>query len=106
MQTVNTATTKSYQDYLLFALNDPERIAKNIEVVLEDTENLSGLLRLTLMDIMEAKIKNKTLSNEAQLAFEKLDNILVKTQGNEIYALVDFLSALGLKIKIDSDQSN
>jgi len=102
MQIVKTPTSKNYQDYLLSALNDPERIAKTIEVVLQESEDLSGLLRLTLMDIMEAKIHNNTLSNEAKLAFDKLDQILVKSNGTEIYALVALLSTLDLQIKIDS----
>ncbi len=100
MQTVKTSTTKNYQDYLLSALSDRERAAKNIEVVLEDKERLSGLLRLTLNDIIQAKIKDKTLTEEAKSNFEKIDEILAKTDGQEIYALVDLLSALGLKISI------
>lgn len=102
MQSVKTLTSKNYQDYLLSALNEPERMAKNIEVVLQDSENLSGLLILTLTDIIEAKINNNTLSNEAKLAFEKLEQILCKSDGTEIYALVRLLSTLGLQIKIDS----
>ncbi|MGI0480782.1 hypothetical protein ACN4EE_08320 [Geminocystis sp. CENA526] len=98
---MKTPTSKNYQDYLLSAFNHPERIAKTIEVVLQDSEDLSGLLRLTLTDIIEAKIKNKTLSNDAKLAFNKLDQILVNTDGTEIYAFIALLSALGLEIKID-----
>lgn len=100
MQNVKTSTTKNYQDYLLSALSDRERVAKNIEVVLEEKERLSGLLRLTLNDIIQAKIKDKTLTEEAKSNFEKIDEILAKTDGQEIYALVDLLSALGLKISI------
>lgn len=100
MQTVKTSTTKNYQDYLLSAFSNQERVAKNIEVVLEDKERLSGLLRLTLNDIIQAKIKDKNLTEEAKLNFEKIDEILSQTNGEEIYALVDLLSALGLKISI------
>ncbi|GEM_PF-4844180 len=103
MQTVKTKTSKNYQDYLLSALSDSERIAKNIEVVLEDQERLSGLLRLTLTDIIQAKVKNNNLSKEAQLSFEKLDQLLAKTDGQEIYTFIDLLSNLGLKLSIISD---
>lgn len=100
MQIVNKSTSKDYQDYLLSALSNPERIAKNIEVVLEEKERSSGLLRLTLTDIIQAKIKDNTLTEEAKLYFEKIDKILAQTDGEEIYTLVDLLSALGLKISI------
>lgn len=100
MQIVNKSTSKDYQDYLLSALSNPERIAKNIEVVLEEKECSSGLLRLTLTDIIQAKIKDNTLTEEAKLYFEKIDKILAQTNGEEIYTLVDLLSALGLKISI------
>lgn len=100
MQTVKTLTNRDYQEYLLSALSDPERIASNIEVVLEDKDHLSGLLRLTLTDIFQAKIKDNTLTDDNKLCFERLDQILANTDGKEIYALVDFLSTLGLKISI------
>jgi DNA-binding phage protein len=100
MQIGNKSTSKDYQDYLLSALSNPERIAKNIEVVLEEKERSSGLLRLTLTDIIQAKIKDNTLTEEAKLYFEKIDKILAQTDGEEIYTLVDLLSALGLKISI------
>ena len=53
MQTVKISTSRDYEEYLLAALNDPERAANNIEVVLENQERLSGLLRLTLNDIIQ-----------------------------------------------------
>ena len=100
MKTVKNLTSRNYQDYLLSALSNPERAANNLEVVLEDKERLSGLLRLTLSDIIQAKIKNNTLTDEAKLHFEKLDKILSTTDGEEIYSFIDLLSALGLKLSI------
>ena len=39
-------------------------------------------------------------SDEAKLHFEKLDKILSKTEGEEIYTFIDLLSALGFKLSI------
>ena len=91
MKTVKNLTSSDYQDYLLSALSNPERAANNLEVVLEEKERLSGLLRLTLSDIVQAKIKNNTLSDEAKLHFEKLEQILSTTNGEEIYTFIDFI---------------
>ena len=100
MKSVKDLTSRDYQDYLLSVLSKPERAANNLEVVLEEKERLSGLLRLTLSDIIQAKIKNNTLSDEAKLHFEKLEQILSKTDGEEIYTFIDLLSTLGLKLSI------
>lgn len=101
MQIVKISTSRNYEEYLLEALSNPERAANNIEVVLENKERLSGLLQLTLNDIIEAKIKNNTLTEEAKFYFDKLEQILSKTDGEEIYTFVDLLSALGFKLSID-----
>lgn len=100
MKTAKDLTNKDYQDYILSALTNPERAASNLEVALEDKERSLDLLRLTLSDIIQAKIKNNTLSDEAKLHFEKLEQILLKSNGEEIYTFLDFLSALGLKLSI------
>lgn len=100
MQSVKTPTTKSYQDYLCLALNDPERAAGNIQVALEEKERLQGLLQLTLEDIINARKNANTLSENAQLAYEKLGGILTQTDAQEIYGFIDLLEALGLKLTV------
>ena len=100
MQTVKTAPTKDYQDYLAIALNDLQRAAGNIEMALQEKERLSGMLQLTLEDIVNARKKANNLSESAQLAYEKLAAILAQTDGQEIYNFVDLLEQLGLKINI------
>ena len=100
MQTVKTAPTKDYQDYLAIALNDPQRAAGNIEMALQEKERLSGMLQLTLEDIVNARKKANNLSESAQLAYEKLAAILAQTDGQEIYSFVDLLEELGLQINI------
>lgn len=100
MQTVKTAPTKNYQDHLVIALNDPQRAAGNIEIVLQEKERLSGMLQLTLEDIINDRKKANNLSESAQLASEKLAAILAQTNGQEIYSFVDLLEELELQINI------
>lgn len=40
------------------------------------------------------------LSEEAKLSYEKLDQMLLETKAAEIYGLVEFLDALGLRIAV------
>ena len=100
MQTVKTAPTKDYQDYLVIALNDPQRAAGNIEMALQEKESLSGMLQLTLEDIINARKRANNLNESAQLAYEKLAAILTQTDGQEIYSFIDLLEKLGLNINI------
>lgn len=100
MQTVKTAPTKDYQDYLAIALNNPQRAAGNIEMALQEKERLSGMLQLTLEDIVNARKRANNFSDSAQLAYQKLAVILAQTDGQEIYSFVDLLEQLGLKINI------
>lgn len=100
MSNVKTATSKDYQDYLTIALSNAQRAAGNIEMVLEEKERLTGLLMLTIQDIVNARKNANNLTESAQLAYENLAEILIKTDGEEIYAFVDLLEALGFKLKI------
>jgi hypothetical protein len=100
MQTVKTAPTKDYQDYLVIALNDPQRAAGNIEMALQEKEPLSGMLQLTLEDIINARKRANNLNESAQLAYEKLAAILTQTDGQEIYSFFDLLEELRLQLSI------
>jgi DNA-binding phage protein len=102
MKDVKMPTSRSYQDYLISALKNPERAAGNIEVALElqGKDPQPELLRLTLKDVMEAREQMNNLSEEAKLCYEKLDKILSETGGTEIYTLVELLDALGFRIAV------
>ena len=102
MKDVKMPTSRSYHDYLISALKNPERAAGNIEVALElqGKDPQPELLRLTLKDVMEAREQMNNLSEEAKLCYEKLDKILSETGGTEIYTLVELLDALGFRIAI------
>jgi predicted transcriptional regulator len=72
MKDVKMPTSRSYQDYLISALKNPERAAGNIEVALElqGKDPQPELLRLTLKDVMEAREQMNNLSEEAKLCYE------------------------------------
>jgi DNA-binding phage protein len=102
MKDVKMPTSRSYREYLISSLQDPERAAGNIEVVLEleEKDPQPDMLRLTLKDIVEARVQMNAFSEGAKLSYEKLDKILLETKAAEIYSLVEFLDALGLHIAI------
>ena len=104
MKDVKMPTSRSYHDYLISSLKDPERAAGNIEVALEleEKDPQPDVLRLTLKDVIEARVRMNKLSEEAKQSYEKLDKILLETGGVEIYGLVELLDALGFRIAIAS----
>jgi DNA-binding phage protein len=102
MKEVKTQRSRSYHEYLISSLKDPEHAAAFIEVMLElDEEGFEPeLLRSALKDVVTARGQSNNLSEEAKQRYEKLDKILLETKGTEIYSLVEFLDALGLRIAI------
>ncbi len=102
MKDVKMPTSRSYREYLITSLKDPERAAGNIEVALELAEKdpQPDVLRLTLKDVVEARVQMNNLSEEARQSYEKLDKILLDTGGAEIYSLVELLDALGFRVAI------
>ena len=100
MKNVKMPTSDSWLDALIESLKDPEEAAAYIEAVLEEKEPEFELLKLSLKDVIDARVRMNALSDEAKLRYEKIDNILSKTGGFEIYGLVELLDALGFRIAI------
>lgn len=101
MKDVKAPTSRSYREYLISSLQDPERAAGYIASFLEleegdEPEYLSSVLK----DVIEAQGQNNTLSEEVKSRYKKLDKMLSETKGSEIYALVELLDALGFRIAI------
>ncbi|MFB2981399.1 DNA-binding protein [Microseira sp. BLCC-F43] len=101
MKDVKAPTSRSYREYLISSLKDPERSAGYIETFLEleegdEPEYLSSILK----DVIEARVQMNDVSEEVKLRHEKLDKMLSETKGAEIYALVELLDALGYRIAI------
>jgi DNA-binding phage protein len=102
MKEVKMPTSDSWLDSLIESLKDPEEAAAYIEVALEleEKDPQPDILRLTLKDVVEARVRLNNLSEEAKRSYEKLDKILSETGGAEIYGLVELLDVLGFRIAI------
>lgn len=107
MKDVKMPTSRSYREYLISSLKDVEHAAAYIAVMLElDEEDFEiELVRSALKDVVEAREQANELSAESKLCYEKLDKMLLETGGSEIYSLVEFLDALGLRIALVSKDS-
>lgn len=102
MKDVKTPTSRSYREYLISSLKDPEHAAGYIAVMLElDEEGFEPeLFRSALKEVVEARVQMNDFSQEAKLSYEKLDKILLETKAAEIYSLIEFLDALGFRIAL------
>jgi len=102
MKEVKTQRSRSYREYLISSLKDPEHAAAFIEVMLElDEEGFeSELLRSALKDVVDAREQMNNLSEEAKKRFEKLDKMLLETKAAELQSLIEFLDALGFRLAI------
>ncbi|MDJ0733587.1 MAG: transcriptional regulator [Nostocaceae cyanobacterium] len=102
MKDVKTAASRSYREYLISSLKDPQRAAGYIGVMLELDEDGYDpkIIRSALEEVVEARKQLGTFSETAQQHYEKLDKILAETGGNEILALIEFLDVLGYRISI------
>jgi DNA-binding phage protein len=100
MKTVSNPASSSYQDYLVEALQKPERAAGLIEAILAEQNPEPQLLAATLADIIAARSKAGTLSETAQQHYEKLCSLLIESGGAEVYALVQLLEALGFEVSV------
>ncbi len=102
MKDVKTPTSRSYRKYLISSLQDHQEAAAYIETFLELDEvgPEPELLRSALKDVVDARKQMNNLSEKAKQHYEKLDKILSETGGAEIYALIEFLDALGFRMAI------
>jgi len=106
MKDVKVPTSRSYDDYFIFALQNPERSAGYIEAILEETDPEPELLAAAIKDVIDARIKMNNLSEEAKLSWEKLNKMLSVSGGAEIYGLVELLDALGFSLKVTEKQAD
>ncbi|WP_193197503.1 DNA-binding protein [Nostoc sp. MG11] len=106
MKEVKTPTSRSYHEYLISSLKDPQEAAAYIETFLELEEEKeplpAELLRAALKDVVDARVQMNNLSEEAKQHYEKLEKVLLETKGAEIYGLVELLDVLGFRIAIAS----
>ncbi len=102
MKDVKAPATRSYREYLISSLKDPQRLAGYIGVMLELDEDGYDpqIFRSALEEVVEARKQLGDFSETAQQHYETLDKILLETGGSEILALIEFLDALGYRISV------
>ncbi len=108
MFNVKTQLTEDYREYILKVLQEPQRAAGNIEIALEleGKDPQPDLLRLTLKDVIESRLKNHTLTPESEFYYQQLDQILIQSSGVEIYAFVTLLDSLGFKLQVSIKENS
>jgi DNA-binding phage protein len=101
MKDIKAARSRSYREYLMSSLKNPEEAAGYIGSFLEleegdEPEYLSSVLQ----DVVEAQAQINPDLEKVKSCYEKLDRMLSETKGAEIYALVELLDALGFRMAI------
>ena len=84
MKNVKMPTSDSWQDALIESLKDSQEAASYIEAILEEKVPEPELLRAALKDAMNARMQMNNLSEEAKVCYEKLERMLLETEGSEI----------------------
>lgn len=107
MKEVIIPTSKSYKEYLISSLQDVEEAAAYLETFLElDEEGREPeVLRSALKNIIDARLLANNLSAVAHEKYQQLDQMLSDNSGDEIYTLIEFLDALGYRIKLEVKDS-
>ena len=96
--------THSYHDYLIKSLQEIEESAAYIQAILEEKEPESELLLTVLRDVVKAQGKVSIITVEEQQNWEKLQELLKVSGGEEIYRFIGLLKTLGLKTEIAASQ--
>ncbi|QYX31434.1 helix-turn-helix domain-containing transcriptional regulator [Sphaerospermopsis torques-reginae] len=107
MKEVIIPTSKSYKEYLISSLQDVEEAAAYLETFLQlDEEGREPeVLRSALKNIIDARLAGNNLSQAAKQKYQQLDQMLSDNSGDEIYSLIEFLDALGYRIKLEVKDS-
>ena len=89
--------TKSYQESLLQALQNPQEAAKYLTAALEDGD--SAVFLLALRNVADAQ-GMKTVARKAQLNRENLYRMLSEQGNPQLGSLTALLDALNLRLAI------
>ncbi|MEG3437989.1 hypothetical protein V0288_12745 [Pannus brasiliensis CCIBt3594] len=100
METVKAPRTIDYHEWLIESLQDPEERAGYLEVVLEEGGDEPRLLPEVLSNVVEAYRVGNEFSESARQRYDRLLALLAESGGAEIYALVEFLEAIDLQVRI------
>ena len=92
--------TSDRHDFQIECLKNREHAAAYLEAILEEEDPEPQLLRNALRKVIEARSRSKLLSENDELLHRRLDAMLTKSGCAEIYALVELLDAVDLKLTI------
>ena len=95
-----------YHPFLIEQLKDPVYAAGYLALFLNEQEEGDldiGIFPSALKDVFEALGEPNMSADEAKLHLEKLDGLLSQNGMATIYALANWLKALGLKLSVVVD---
>ena len=97
-----------YHPYKISNLKDPAYSAGYLTEILEEEEGdlELGIMRKALRDVFEALGEPNMSAEDAKLHLEKLDVLLSQKGIATIYALGNWLNALGLKLTVAVDEGD
>ncbi len=96
MQSVKIPTSKSYEDYLIKSLKDPEEAAAYITAILEESDPEPELLPLCLGQVASA------LGDEKDRLWVK--DFSTNAHSPAIHELTEWLDSLGLRLMVTTKQ--
>ena len=94
--------TRSYQEYLIESLRDPQEAALYLWAILQEPE--PELLSSALKDVAEALGELRMTPEQTKLHLEKLDELLKQQGSDAIYGLLNWLKDLGLTLTFVVDE--
>ncbi|WP_293363286.1 MULTISPECIES: hypothetical protein [unclassified Microcoleus] len=98
--------THSYHDYLIESLKEIEESAAYIQAILEEEAPEPELLLTVLRDVVKSQSEVSTIAQEELQNWEKLQELLKSSGGEEIYRFIGLLKTLGLKTQIGVRQKD
>ena len=103
MKYAKVPTSDSYHDSKISNLKDPNYSAAYLSLIFDEEEEGDlemGIMRQVLRDVFEALGEPIMSAEDAKLHLEKLDVLLSQNGSATIYALANWLNALGLKLSV------
>ncbi|MEG3969656.1 transcriptional regulator [Microcoleus sp. T2B6] len=109
MKDAKVPTSDSYHSFKISNFQDPNYAAAYLSLIFEEEEEGDlemGIMRKSLRDVFEALGEPIMSDEEASLHLEKLDVLLSQNGSATIYALANWLKALGLKLTVVVDEGD
>ncbi|MEG4858634.1 transcriptional regulator [Microcoleus sp. K1-B6] len=109
MKDAKVPTSDSYHSFKISNFKDPNYAAAYLSLIFEEEEEGDlemGIMRKSLQDVFEALGEPIMSDEEASLHLEKLDVLLSQNGSATIYALANWLKALGLKLTVAVDEGD